>query len=202
MLVHIACVVEGHGETEAVPILVRRIAQKLDPEIQIRFPHPIRTPRSKLLKRGELERAVDLAARKITSPGGILVVLDSDDDCPAQLGPELLDRVHRTRGSLPLAVVLAKREFEAWFLAAADSLRGQRGLGPELTPHPEPETVRGAKEWLSQRMADAHYVETIDQPALTAVFDLDMARRADSFDKCYREVERLLASMCAAESGS
>jgi len=202
MLLHIACVVEGHGETAAVPVLVRRIAQKLDPEIQIRIPHPIRTPRSKLLKRGELERAVDLAARKTGSPGGILVILDSDDDCPAQLGPELLDRAQRVRGNLPLAVILAKREFEAWFLAAAESLRGQRGLAPGLDPHPDPETVRGAKEWLSQRMADAHYVETIDQPALAAVFDLDMARRTDSFDKCFREVERLLTSMRAVGSGS
>jgi hypothetical protein len=39
------------------------------------------------------------------------------------------------------------------------------------------------------------YVETEDQAALTAVFDLDMARRADSFDKCYRAVSTLLAQI-------
>ena len=38
------------------------------------------------------------------------------------------------------------------------------------------------------------YTETLDQPALAAAFDLDLARRADSFDKLYREVARLLLS--------
>ena len=36
------------------------------------------------------------------------------------------------------------------------------------------------------------YSESSDQPALTAIFDMNAARRADSFDKCYREIVRLL----------
>ena len=40
-----------------------------------------------------------------------------------------------------------------------------------------------------------NYIETLDQPALAARFDLDLARRADSFDKCYREIIRLLTSL-------
>ena len=36
------------------------------------------------------------------------------------------------------------------------------------------------------------YSETTDQPALTALFDLEQARQVDSFDKCYREIVRLL----------
>jgi hypothetical protein len=39
------------------------------------------------------------------------------------------------------------------------------------------------------------YREVLDQPALTALFDLSAARRADSFDKCFREVERLLSEL-------
>jgi len=47
------------------------------------------------------------------------------------------------------------------------------------------------------------YVETIDQPTLAAAFDLEMARRADSFDKCYREIVRLVGEMQKrGESGS
>jgi len=33
------------------------------------------------------------------------------------------------------------------------------------------------------------YSETVDQPAFSAVFDLQLARKAPSFDKFYREVE-------------
>lgn len=92
-------------------------------------------------------------------------------------------------------MVLAKCEFEAWFLAAAESLRGRRGLAHDLQSPVDPEAVQGAKEWLSQRMGSSErYTETLDQPALAAAFDLAMARRADSFDKCYREIVRLLTA--------
>ena len=36
------------------------------------------------------------------------------------------------------------------------------------------------------------YSETQDQPALAALFDFEQARQADSFDKCYRDIVRLL----------
>jgi hypothetical protein len=193
MEVRIGCVVEGHGDREAVPIVIRRIAEKLDPALVVHIAPPIRTPKSKLLKPGELERAVELAARKVGSHGAVLVVLDSDDDCPAQVGPELLKRIIQVRSNIVLAVVLAKREFETWFLAAAESLRGQRGLSKDLYSPSDPVAVRGAKEWLSQRMESGRtYSDTLDQPALAACFDFDLARRADSFDKCYRDIVRLL----------
>jgi len=56
--------------------------------------------------------------------------------------------------------------------------------------------IQGAKEWLSRQMVGAQsYRETLDQPALAARFDLEVARRADSFDKCFREIVRLLESV-------
>ena len=89
-------------------------------------------------------------------------------------------------------MVLARREFESWFLSAGESLRGERGLKKDLEAPDDPESVRGAKEGLNQRMVPGRvYSETLDQPALAALFDLDAARRTDSFDKCWREVGRL-----------
>jgi hypothetical protein len=96
---------------------------------------------------------------------------------------------------MPIALVLAKREFEAWFLAASASLRGIRGLPRDLEPPPDPEAIRGAKEWLNSRMVPNGYSPTADQPALTAQFDLASARSAPSFDKCWREVARLIAEV-------
>lgn len=81
-----------------------------------------------------------------------MVVLDSEDDCPGQLGPRILQRAAQARSDVSLAVVLPKREFEAWFLAAAESIRGYRGLPQDLRPPPNPEAVQGAKEWLNHRM--------------------------------------------------
>jgi hypothetical protein len=194
MEIDLGCVVEGHGEMEALPILIRRIAEAVDPTIALRVHHPIRISRSKLLRPGELERATRLAALNAGGGGAVLIVLDSDDDCPATLAAELLARARHTVGHLPISVVLPKREFEAWFLAAAESLRGVRGLSEELAGPPDPEAVRGAKEWLSDRMVTGRkYRETLDQAALTARFDMAAARRADSFDKLCREVRRLIA---------
>jgi hypothetical protein len=192
MPIQIACIVEGHGECESVPILIRRIAQDLDPGLAVLLPRPIRKPKSALLRPRELERAVEFASMRAGGEGGILVILDSDDDCPAQLAPNLLDRVPRARGDLPCAVVLANKEFESWFLASAHSLRGHRGLPQNLDSPAQPETIRGAKEWLAQRAANGSYSPAVDQASLTAVFDLHAARLAPSFDKCYREIAGLL----------
>ena len=193
MTVQVVCIVEGYGEVEAVPILIRRIAESLYPGVDVVTPRPIRVSRHKVVKAGELEQVVKLAALNIGGQGAIFILLDGDDDCPAHLGPELRLRALQVHDNLPIAVVLAKHEFEAWFLAAAESLRGQRGLRNNLQAPSNPEEIRGAKEWLSQQVeGDRTYSPRLDQLGLTARFDLEQARRADSFDKCYRDIVYLL----------
>ncbi|HAB18871.1 MAG TPA: hypothetical protein DCE44_20820 [Verrucomicrobiales bacterium] len=190
----IAAIVEGDGEVGAVPVLLRRYADLSGWPGRIFIPPVIRQPASKLFKPGQLERVVELAARKLGGPGGILVLLDCEDDCPAQLGPTLLGRVRNARPDLPSAVVLAHREYEAWFLGAASSIAGQRSLPKDLRPHPSPESIRACKEWLSDQMPrGSAYNEVEDQPALTALFDLEAARHAcRSFDKCHRDLMALI----------
>lgn len=193
--IKVGVVVEGHGEVKAVPTLFRRIAYAIDPTVKLEVLQPIRRSRGRLVNRPdehELERAVELAALKARPRGGVFVLLDSDDDCPAELAPRLLARAAAAGMGLTVSVILPQREFEGWFLAAAESIRGQRGLPPDLVSPPDPEGIRGAKGWLRDRMSGRVYSETVDQPALTALFDLNQARSANSFDKCYREVESLL----------
>lgn len=194
--VRIAAIVEGHGEVEAVPELIRRIGREIDPGFVPVVRPVLRTPGNKLLREKGLEHAVEYAACKLGGRGGILVLTDCDweNACPARDGPMLARRAAAARGDLPIAVVLARHEFEAWFLAAAESLRGLRGLPADLAAPERPESIRGAKEWLTERMPPQDsYSETTDQAALTAKFDMETARRrSDSFDKCYREVRKLL----------
>lgn len=196
MIVKIGCIVEGQGDVVAVPLLIRRIAAELYPELAIDMPRPIRVHRNQVVQPNELEQEVKLAAQKISGQGAIFILLDSDEDCPAELGPALLRRALQVCPNLPIAVVLAKHEFEAWFLAAAKSLRGQRGLQNNITPPSNPEAIPGAKEWLRDRMQSGRtYRSKRDQPALTARFDIEQARQADSFDKCYRDIVRLLEEL-------
>ena len=65
-----------------------------------------------------------------------------------------------------------------------------------LTLQKSQRAVRDAKGWLSERMeSNRKYGETLDQPALAALFDIEQARQADSFDKCYRDIVRLLKEL-------
>src|SRR5262249_27090498 len=147
--VKLGLIVEGHGEVEAAPALIRRVATAIVPSSSPEILPPLRINKTKLKQPGELERAVELMARKVGSNGRILVLFDADDDCRATLGPELLERARAKRANLPIGVVIAKREFEGWFIASARALRGRRELPADLEPPPNPETIRDAKGWLS-----------------------------------------------------
>ena len=198
----IATIVEGHGEVQSVPILLRRLAERLSPDSFVDAPRPIRIGRYKILKAGELERAVELAARRAGADGCILILLDAENDCPAELGSDLLRRARSERSDCDIRVVLAKAEYEAWFLAACDSIAGKRGIAESATPPPEPESIRDAKGWLSARMPSGQpYRPTLHQPAFTDIFDLDSARMAPSFDKLWRDVSSLLANEPAHDRG-
>jgi uncharacterized protein DUF4276 len=194
--VTICPIVEGHGDVAAVPLLLRRIALEVAPQVDLKVQSPIRIPKERLLKVGELERAAKLASLKLEGTGAVLLVLDSERPCcPAQEGPQLLQRLHTAVPTVGRAVVLAHQEAETWFLAAAKSLSGHRGLPQNLEPPPDPAAIRGAKEWLSHQMRGSHpYSETLDQPAFAAIMNLEEARSNDSFDKLWREVTRLLTS--------
>lgn len=190
----LAPIVEGHGEVEAVPVLLRRLVPIIDPTRRAEVKRPIRVSRDKFLKPEELERHVDLAMRRCGHSGAVLVVLDADDDCPARRGPEVLARARAVNPDVFVSVVFAMREFEGWFIAAANSLRGRRGLPDDLRTPVDPETIRDAKSWIQSRRTDRYaYSPTSDQPALAALFDVEKARsNAPSFDKLWRDLERFL----------
>lgn len=192
-MLNIAAVVEGHGEVASLPIVIRRILADADPPSFANIPQPIRKSRGSLIRPSELEKAVELAARRISRKGAVLVVLDSDGEPPCRLGPQLLNRARQAATSLPVRVVLAHCEWEAWYLAAVTSLAGHRGLKTPLVPPIDPESVQGAKEWLTRNMSSSRkYSSAIDQPAFAAIFDLKAARAAASFDKLYRDILSLV----------
>jgi len=193
MTIDICSIVEGQGEIAAVPLLVRRLGAILRPNLDMNVLRPIRVPRNKVIKQGELERAIEFAMRQSRPPRVLLILLDSDDDPPCIFGPDLAARALKARSDVIFSVVLANREFESWFLSALESLQGCCGLAKNLLSLTNSETKRDAKGELSKHMKDRIYSPVPDQAKLTAKFDMDLARRnSDSFDKCWREIERLL----------
>jgi len=92
----IACIVEGHGDARSIPTIVRRIAYA-EGCFQLHAAGPYRVPKSRLVRPGELERAVERASRALEGAGAVLVVVDADDDLPCQLGPSLTARARSAR---------------------------------------------------------------------------------------------------------
>lgn len=175
-MIPVVAIVEGDGEVAAAPILLRRLGVWLTPQFAVEVPHPIRVRRDRFLNRDEeFRRMLLLAAAKCGAGGWILVLLDADDDCPAELGPRILQRAQAVVAHRRVSVVLANREFEAWYLAAAKSLDGKRGFSLMESVVDAPDAVRNAKGWLSKRMGTGRYRETTDQPAFAAVVDLQLA---------------------------
>jgi len=167
-------IVEGHGEVEAIPVLLRRLCEEAG-ALGIEIGRPIRQSRSQLVQEATLRRAVQLA-RLQPHCRAILVVLDSDDDCPMKIAPRLEAWVCEEAAGVPCAVVMARQEYEAWFLASMESLRGIRGIRDDAISPDAPESIRGAKEHLGTCLRPGRfYSPAADQAALTAKFSLAVA---------------------------
>jgi len=195
----IAPIVEGHGEDNAIRILLQRIWIELLGADWVEVIRPIRIDRSKIVQPRELARAVDLATRKLRSrespdPAMVLILLDADESAPCRLGPDLLEKARAHRSDVDLSCVIANVEYETWFVAAAESLSEYLALSSDEVVPTRPEEHRLRKGWVQQRFTGVKYSETVDQPAMTSRMDLRLTReRSPSFDKLCRELERRLS---------
>ena len=188
----VSCIVEGHGEVSALPVLLRRMCGWRTPHAYAEIAAPIRVHRDRFLNReDQFRRHLLLAGNKCGDDGWVLILLDADDNCPALLGPEVLARARVVLPHRSVSVVVANREYEAWFIGAAESLHNQRTLEIDATALlVDPEAPRDAKGWLGRRMANG-YGETTDQSAFSALMDLEQAEaRCPSFAKLCREWDR------------
>ena len=191
--IRVAPVVEGHGDVAAIRRLLTRAWAYIAGGGFIDVLQPIRRPKSKLIQPAELIKAVDLAHLKLSKVepedrGFILVLFDADEDCPATLASGLRQHLAAQRAHLDVAIVIANVEFETWFVAAAESLLEYFDLTTYVVPD-DPEGTRQGKAAVKRLMA-GRYGETIDQPRLAGVFDLQRCReRSRSFDKLCRELE-------------
>ncbi|MDX2039303.1 MAG: DUF4276 family protein [Isosphaeraceae bacterium] len=185
-------IVEGHGEVMAFPKLLYRLIGEAGADGKVTISNPIRIHRSVVNRSEVLRKSVQLAAR---SSDAILILVDSDDDCPAEKGPEIARIAQEIAGSKPCSFVFAHREYEAWFLAAVDSLALGTGTPTIPIAPDDPEAIRGVKEKLS-KLLGINYAPTTHQDKFSSRFDLATAHRAcRSFRKLVREFGEILARL-------
>ena len=186
----LALIVEGHGEVTALPELVRRIARALEPPVYPQIIPPIRRPKHALIHTPRiLETTIELAVRNVSEMGGIMVLLDSDKDCSVELASTLHRRAAIVRHDVPISVVIARHEFEAWFIAASASLVREGVIIEGEHPSNNPDEISNTKAWIRNRMSTGTYRETLDQVRLASVIDLQEARLSRSFRKFHKEIE-------------
>ena len=191
-----ASIVEGQGDEEALPKLIYNIAIAIGSGVYPIALRPYRIPRDILLNTPHALE--DYAASAIADAGPtdrLVILLDADDDCPAELGPQLWRRVAGIVPRERVSVCIANREYETWFIASLETIAEPAGINPTTPAPPNVESIRGAKEWLSRRLPSGYpYKPTLHQAALSSAVDVPLARqRSQSFDRFCREVERLLA---------
>jgi len=189
----IQLVVEGHGEVRALPVLLRRL-QEAAHAWQLEFGRPVRRKSSDLHSKDRFQQGLRIA---LSQPdcAAVLVLFDLDDDCPKEAFPRLATWASEEARHVPSEVVLAHPEYEVWFLASVESLRGKRGIRGDAISPTDPENRRNAKSALEERMVQGRsYLETSDQAALSSLFDMEAAyRKSRSFRrmvKAFGELSR------------
>ena len=136
MTLHIAPVVEGQTEQGCVERLLHRIWTEVlaSPE-RLQVVEPFRGHRDSLTHaNGEaLTDTVQKAVLKLRAAMRrdrearplLLILLDAEGDCPAELAPRLLGVARKALPpDTPIACVLAKRMLENWIVAGASELAG------------------------------------------------------------------------------
>ena len=151
----IAPIVEGHAEFSCIPILLRRIWRELLGGEYLDECRPVRQPQGTLMKPDGLSRAVRLALKSLDSPSDdpalVLIVIDSEGECPRFLGPKLRTIANQVDPRADVACVLAHVMYETWFVASADHLADYLNLRPG-DPPAEPEQTGSGASWIADRI--------------------------------------------------
>lgn len=189
--------VEGEGDMQAAPILLRRLLQeKLGRyDWQVDPKHTMKVWGLAKL-RGRLSDYIEHLRNKPACHGA-MILLDLEDQLPCEEAPALAEEIAALQPlPFPVVVVFACREFESWFLASLESIaNGSELFTNGLTYPNDPEAKRGAKEELDKRMPPlVKYKEVLHQAEFTKLLSFEQARRAPSF----RRLERALGELLTA----
>lgn len=174
-MVALAVIAEGFGDVAALPPLIGRAAAEYDCLAYALKPVIRVGGCSNLLRVGQLERWLVLAAGRADADA-VLVVLDVDEGCPVQIRDEFEKRTAAISGRLgkPVLFCLIKSEFETWFLSDIENLSSQDSEyeWSDNIAVPNPERIRGAKEYINTLLTNTTYKETRDQEILARMIDV------------------------------
>ncbi len=171
-----------------------------------------------LMKSGGIERFVHLALQRKGTYQGILILIDGDavrklptsqqpkDPCSPWFARHLADRVRQIQPPMPVpvAVVVARWEYEVWLIASIETTAQSLPGSPKSHP-PCPANVEelpDPKKWLKNCVPQGEeYAETRDQARLTAKLDFArVAQRCRSFRRLKNAIKQILDNKAAGQA--
>ncbi len=196
--------VEGVGEVHAVPLLLRRLLQ----EEFARYDWQVAKPKcahgcGNLLAAGGLERFIQYAQ---SGGAAVLVLVDGDsvealppgqrpaEDCAPGLAQLLAQRAAVIQPQVPVVIVVATWEYEAWFLASIETMEiaGLNRYQAEMAD------TRSPKGWIERHLPPGQkYLETLDQAKMTNKLDF---RRVEERSRSFRRLKNALNQLLEAHS--
>lgn len=197
-------IVEGVGEVEAVPLLLRRLLQ----EEFARYDWQVAKPKNahgcgNLLTPGGLEKFLQYAQLESTC-AAVLVLMDGDsvevlppdqrpeEDCAPGFAQLLARRAAAIQPQVPVVIVVATWEYEAWFLASIETME-ITGLS---SYHAAMADTRSPKGWIDRHLPPGQkYLETIDQAKMTHKLDF---RRVEERSRSFRRLKNALSQLLEA----
>ena len=199
-------VVEGDGDTFAVPNLISSILRNVKDRSLIVGKPKNAHGATNLKKSNGIESFVKYAWME-PNCAGVLVILDSDDDCPVQLAESLALRIRTIGCRKPTVIVAAAKEYESWFLASCGTLTGIEHRGVTLLPKKlvftgDPDSKRGAKEWINKQLPrNTCYKETVHQLLFTRKISHQVAAtNSRSFRRMLSAIDKLREAIANGEN--
>ena len=194
-------IVEGEGEKKAVPALCYKILHELERyDIFVAVPIVVKGV-GNLTRPGGLETFLKAACRE-PDCAAVLTLIDADDACALTLAKSLSGRAASAGLGVPVSIVVAAREYEAWFLASLKTLRGRDidgrfTLPANLEYTGDVESRRGVKEWLGKALPDGIvYAPTLDQAPMSKLIDTVEARtNSRSFRRMCHAIEQIVEAI-------
>jgi hypothetical protein len=191
-------IVEGDGEVDAAPELMRRLLyeqfQRFEFVLKPINAHGcgnIDTP-------GGLERFLELT-RRAPNCSGVIVLRDAEREhqaCPPGLAGALAQRAANLQLPFPVVIVCATCEYESWFISSLHSIK-EGYLKENAVYEGDPEQECGAKGWLTRHMPEGRvYKETLDQVRMTTRLDIPHTiAHSRSFRRMAHAVEELIGAI-------
>ncbi len=202
----VASVVEGETEVMCLPPLLHGVWRLLASPDRLQVLTPVQCKRDAFLKPGHEEFARKVAdayqtlarwlRRDPANRGILLLLLDAESDCPAEVAARLRAGAIGVIGEAAVSCVLAKRAFENWIVGGASTLGGVNGLPAPLPSRDRFEERNGA-HWLETQLRSVDrarkYKKTVDAVEFVRAMDLSECHaNCPSFAKLCRDLRTLI----------